>query len=99
MHGATYTIDAEWSAANLVPRVNWVLNIADASDALSAVVAEWNYRNLDDVPAFAVSYWLSPLMHRGVCLSVSLMASEHLLTPLLVLQSREMWLYWLSSVH
>lgn len=53
-HGATYTIDAEWSSAELVAGVNWVLNIADASDALSSVVAEWNYRNLDEVPAFAV---------------------------------------------
>lgn len=37
-----------------MPGVNWVLNIADASDALAAVVAEWNYRNLDEVPAFEV---------------------------------------------
>ncbi|OSX70073.1 hypothetical protein BU14_0930s0005 [Porphyra umbilicalis] len=51
-HGATYTIDAEWSAKELVSGVNWVLNIADAADALEAVVAEWNYRNLDEVAAF-----------------------------------------------
>jgi len=31
-----------------------VLNIADAADALEAVVAEWNYRNLDEVAAFDV---------------------------------------------
>jgi len=53
-HGATYTVDAEWSAKELVSGVNWVLNIADAADALEAVVAEWNYRNLDEVAAFDV---------------------------------------------
>ncbi|GAB0494063.1 hypothetical protein MMPV_005353 [Pyropia vietnamensis] len=65
-HGATYTIDAEWSTAELVPGVNWVLNIADASDALASVVREWNYRNLDDVPAFAGENTTTEFLSRAI---------------------------------
>lgn len=43
-----------------------MLNIADASDALSSVVAEWNYRNLDEVPAFAGENTTTEFLSRAI---------------------------------
>ena len=51
LHGATFVIDAAFSAETL--DVNGiVIDIGRAHEALKAVVAALNYRNLDDVPEF-----------------------------------------------
>jgi 6-pyruvoyl-tetrahydropterin synthase len=51
LHGATFVIDAAFFAETL--DVNGiVIDIGRAHDALKAVVATLNYRNLDDVPEF-----------------------------------------------
>ncbi len=52
MHGATYVVDAELFAATLDPD-GLVADIGRARDALRAVLAELDYRNLDEVSAFA----------------------------------------------
>jgi 6-pyruvoyl-tetrahydropterin synthase len=52
LHGATYVVDAAFRRAEL-DADNIVVDIGRASDALAAVLAELNYRNLDDEPAFA----------------------------------------------
>ena len=52
LHGATYIVDATFRRAAL-DADNLVVDIGAASEALHAVVAELNYRNLDDEPAFA----------------------------------------------
>src|SRR4051794_20481857 len=51
LHGATYVIDVEFRRPALDPN-GVVVDIGRASDALRAVLAEWNYRNLDEVAAF-----------------------------------------------
>jgi 6-pyruvoyltetrahydropterin/6-carboxytetrahydropterin synthase len=52
LHGATYVVDVEFRRASL-DRDGLVVDIGAAAEALRGVLAEINYRNLDDVPAFA----------------------------------------------
>ena len=52
LHGATFVVDATFRRAAL-DADNLVVDIGLAAKALSEVVGEFNYRNLDDVPAFA----------------------------------------------
>lgn len=49
MHGATYTVDVEFRTPTLTPNLNWVIDISEASTALSKVLARYNYKNLDEV--------------------------------------------------
>ena len=51
LHGATFVIDAAFIAETLDDN-GIVIDIGRALDALKAVVASLNYRNLDDVPEF-----------------------------------------------
>jgi 6-pyruvoyl-tetrahydropterin synthase len=52
LHGATYVIDATFRRATL-DADGIVVDIGRAAEELHAVVADLNYRNLDDEPAFA----------------------------------------------
>jgi len=52
MHGATYVVDVELRRPELDPD-GVVVDIGRASAALREVLAELNYRNLDEEPAFA----------------------------------------------
>lgn len=52
LHGATYVVDLEFRRAAL-DADGLVVDIGLASNALRAVLAELNYRNLDDDPDFA----------------------------------------------
>jgi 6-pyruvoyltetrahydropterin/6-carboxytetrahydropterin synthase len=49
LHGATYTCDVEFATDELHPETNWVIDIGKASEMLAAVLAKYNYKNLDDV--------------------------------------------------
>src|SRR5262245_48170307 len=51
LHGATYVVDVEFRRQEL-DADGLVVDIGLASDALRRIVAEFNYTNLDDVPAF-----------------------------------------------
>ncbi len=52
LHGATFVVDATFRRAEL-DSDNIVVDIGKASEELAAVLADLNYRNLDDEPAFA----------------------------------------------
>jgi 6-pyruvoyl-tetrahydropterin synthase len=52
LHGATYVVDATFRRANLDDD-GLVVDIGRAAEGLHAVLAELDYRNLDDEPAFA----------------------------------------------
>jgi len=52
LHGATFVVDATFRRAEL-DADGIVVDIGLASRALSEVVGELNYRNLDEVPEFA----------------------------------------------
>ena len=52
LHGATYVVDATFRRAAL-DADGIVVDIGRAAAALHALLADLNYRNLDDEPAFA----------------------------------------------
>ena len=65
LHGATFVVDATFRRAEL-DADNIVVDIGRATEELGAVLAELNYRNLDDEPAFA-----------GVNTSTEFLAKRH----------------------
>ena len=52
LHGATYVVDVELKRPGL-DADGIVVDIGRAADALRRVLADLNYRNLDELPAFA----------------------------------------------
>ena len=52
LHGATYVVDVEFKRPDLGSD-GIVVDIGRAGEALRRVLADLNYRNLDEVPAFA----------------------------------------------
>ena len=52
LHGATYNVDVTFRRPTLDPD-GIVVDIGRAIDALKAVLAELNFKNLDDEPAFS----------------------------------------------
>src|ERR1700753_2335664 len=52
LHGATYVVDVEFRRPTL-DASGVVIDIGRASDALRAIVGEFAFRNLDDLPEFA----------------------------------------------
>jgi 6-pyruvoyl-tetrahydropterin synthase len=52
LHGATYVVDATFRRSEL-DADGVVIDIGRASEVLHAVLAELNYRNLDDEPSLA----------------------------------------------
>ncbi len=51
LHGATYVVDLEFHRAELDAN-GMVVDIGLATEVLKATLADLNYRNLDDEPAF-----------------------------------------------
>jgi 6-pyruvoyl-tetrahydropterin synthase len=49
LHGATYTVDVELSAHDLVEKVNWVIDIGEFSTMISDVLCTYNFKNLNDL--------------------------------------------------
>jgi 6-pyruvoyl-tetrahydropterin synthase len=54
LHGATFVVDVTWYSDD-VNADGIVIDIARAAEELHDVLAELNYRNLDDEPAFAAT--------------------------------------------
>jgi 6-pyruvoyl-tetrahydropterin synthase len=52
LHGATYVVDVEFRRPEL-DADGIVVDIGKAGDTLKAVLAELNFQNLDELPAFA----------------------------------------------
>lgn len=73
LHGATYVIDAEFRRAELDPD-GLVVDIGLASTVLHEVLATLNYRNLDEVPAFAgrntTTEFLAAHLHGELCRAI-----------------------------
>ncbi|HMI13206.1 MAG TPA: 6-carboxytetrahydropterin synthase [Bradyrhizobium sp.] len=65
LHGATFVIDAAFSAETLDDN-GIVIDIGRAHEALKAVVAALNYRNLDDVPEFKGSNTTTEFLTRYI---------------------------------
>jgi 6-pyruvoyl-tetrahydropterin synthase len=52
LHGATYVVDATFERAEL-DADDLVVDIGRAGEVLAAILADYDYRNLDEVDAFA----------------------------------------------
>jgi 6-pyruvoyl-tetrahydropterin synthase len=65
LHGATFVIDAAFFAEALDSN-GIVIDIGRAHDALKAVLADLNYRNLDDLPAFVGSNTTTEFLTRHI---------------------------------
>jgi 6-pyruvoyl-tetrahydropterin synthase len=65
LHGATYIVDVEFRRPHL-DADGVVIDIGRATSTLRAVLAELNYRNLDDEPAFAGRATTSEVLARAV---------------------------------
>lgn len=70
LHGATYTCDVDFGTDELHPVCNWVIDIGKASEILAAVLAKYNYRNLDEVFAdgeMTTTEFLCRIIHSDLC--------------------------------
>jgi 6-pyruvoyl-tetrahydropterin synthase len=70
LHGATYVIDATFRRATL-DGDGIVVDIGRAAEQLHAVIADLNYRNLDDEPAFAGVNTTTEVLARSVADSIA----------------------------
>jgi 6-pyruvoyl-tetrahydropterin synthase len=52
LHGATFVVDVEFRRPAL-DEDGIVVDMGRATETVNAVLAEWNYRNLDEDPSFA----------------------------------------------
>jgi len=65
LHGATYVVDATFSRDTL-DADDLVVDIGRAAEELHGVLADLNYRNLDDEPAFAGRNTTTELLARVI---------------------------------
>src|SRR5882724_1645481 len=65
LHGATYVVDAEFRTPELSAE-SVVVDIGRASQALSAILEELNFNNLDDDPAFSQQNTTTEFLARTV---------------------------------
>ncbi len=65
LHGATYIVDATFRRASL-DEDGIVVDIGRASQELHHVLAELNYRNLDEQPAFAETNSSTEMLARTI---------------------------------
>ncbi len=65
LHGATFVVDAAFMAERLDAN-GVVVDIGRAHEALKAVLAPLNYRNLDDVPEFKGANSTTEFMTRHI---------------------------------
>ena len=65
LHGATFVVDATFRRPELDPD-GMVVDIGRASEQLKAIVADLNYRNLDEDPAFAGKNTTTEVLAREV---------------------------------
>eukprot|EP00607_Mallomonas_marina_P000766 CAMPEP_0182434484 /NCGR_PEP_ID=MMETSP1167-20130531/70036_1 /TAXON_ID=2988 /ORGANISM="Mallomonas Sp, Strain CCMP3275" /LENGTH=116 /DNA_ID=CAMNT_0024624415 /DNA_START=152 /DNA_END=502 /DNA_ORIENTATION=+ len=49
LHGATYTVDVDFSTPSLVEKSNWVVDIGEASMMLSDILQKYNFKNLNNL--------------------------------------------------
>jgi len=65
LHGATYVVDVEFRRAELGPE-GVVIDIGRATQVLTAILEELNFKNLDDEPAFANQNTTTEFLSRAI---------------------------------
>ncbi len=69
-HGATYICDVEFGCEKLNPDTNWVLDIGQALDIVSTVLAKYNLKNLDEVFSngeLTTTEFMARQIHEDIC--------------------------------
>ena len=73
LHGATFVIDVEFRRRDL-DADGVVVDIGRASEIVRTILAELNYRNLDEVPEFkgrnTTTEFLARILHARIVLSI-----------------------------
>jgi 6-pyruvoyl-tetrahydropterin synthase len=73
LHGATYVVDLEFRR-HALDADGLVVDIGLAAESLKAVLADLNYRNLDDLPEFAgrntSTEFLAAVVHARIALRI-----------------------------
>jgi len=80
LHGATYVVDVEIRRAAL-DSDNVVVDIGRAGEVVKTVLAAWNFKNLDDVPAFKGTNTTTEFMARVVFDAIATKIVEGALGP------------------
>ena len=65
LHGATFVVEVTWTRAELDDH-GVVLDLGEAAARLAEVLADLNYRNLDEHPAFAGRFSTTEVVARHV---------------------------------
>ena len=76
LHGATYVVDVEFRRAD-VDANGIVVDIGRASEAIKRILAEVNFRNLDDIAAFKGRNTTTEFMAKFVFDRVAAAARNH----------------------
>ena len=66
LHGATFVVEVTWSRAELDEH-GVVIDIGAASDQLTAVLKDLDYRNLDEHPAFTGRFSTTEVVAGHIC--------------------------------
>jgi len=73
VHGATYVIDVTFKRPQL-DADQLIVDIGLASEVLSAIIAPYNYQNLDNMPEFAgvntTTEWMAFTLHQKMCAAI-----------------------------
>ncbi len=81
LHGATYVIDATFSAPDL-NEMNVVIDIALAANLLSEITSTLNYKNLDDIDelkgAITTTEYMAKYIHNKIAKHAALKFKGHL---------------------
>mmetsp|Transcript_8591 Transcript_8591/g.38301 ORF Transcript_8591/g.38301 Transcript_8591/m.38301 type:complete len:131 (+) Transcript_8591:366-758(+) len=101
VHGATYTVDCEFSSLNLVPGSNWVVDIGKALEVLSDVLSVYNYKNLDDLEEFKGQNTTTEFMCKVIHDKVSWRMKEHVTGDLKITlhESHKAWASYSGSIQ
>jgi 6-pyruvoyl-tetrahydropterin synthase len=69
MHGATYTVDVDLFADDLVDKSNWVIDIGEFSSILSEVLNKYNFKNLNELfpNDNTTTEYMCKVIHNDLC--------------------------------
>lgn len=75
LHGATYLVDAQFRRTALDPD-GLVVDIGKATEVLTGILSEFNYRNLDDIAEFSGHNTTTEFMARIIADRLALAIAE-----------------------
>lgn len=103
LHGATYTVDVEFLTDDIQDRVNWVIDIGEASDLLQKVLSKYNYKNLDELfpDENTTTEFMCGHIHRDLCESLKTKANALKLPDSMrvtLFESHKAWASYINKI-